>query len=234
MGYPEGGSVLFTDALPLSALASKIVYRLSGARVNPFGWWILLAHVLQGLMAARCLLAVGVRSVIASAAGATLVVCSTSFINRMGHTALSSHFLILWALALYFVMVRGRRARLAELTLLLVTAILVNSYLFAMAALLGAAALFTLWRHHDLHRGDLLAAAAGVVSVLVVGVTAGYGVIFTHPALMKSQGFGLFSWNLATLFLPREGLWESSAASRAMPHTDSTKAKRTSDTECCW
>jgi hypothetical protein len=43
LGYPEGGSVLFNDALPLAALPSKLAYRLTGVLVNPFGWWILLS-----------------------------------------------------------------------------------------------------------------------------------------------------------------------------------------------
>jgi hypothetical protein len=42
MGYPEGGSVLFNDALPLAALATKVVYQLSGT-ILPlaclFRWW---------------------------------------------------------------------------------------------------------------------------------------------------------------------------------------------------
>jgi hypothetical protein len=207
MGYPEGGSVLFNDALPLSALASKILYRVSGAQISPFGPWIVFAHILQGLMAARLLLAVGNRSTVACAAAASFVVCSTAFIQRMGHTALSSHFLILWALALYFVMVRGRGARIAELTLLLVTALLVNPYLFVMVAVLGAAALFTLWTRDDLRRGDLVRTAFGVLLVLMVGVFAGYGLVFTNPGLMKAPGFGSFSWNVPTLLLPPEGFW---------------------------
>ena len=74
MGYPEGGSVLFNDALPLTALPSKVIYQLTGVLINPFGWWILLTYVLQGVMAAKVMLSVGVRSVAASAAAAALAV----------------------------------------------------------------------------------------------------------------------------------------------------------------
>jgi hypothetical protein len=207
VGYPEGGSVLFNDALPLSALASKILYRVSGAMINPFGLWVLLVHVLQGVMAARLLLAVGSRSPIACATAASFVVCSTAFIQRMGHIALSSHFLILWALALYFTTVRSRRARIVELTLLLLTALLVNPYLFVMVAVLGAAALFTLWTRGDLRFRDLVETGLGVLLVLLVGVVAGYGLMFTNPGLMKAPGFGSFSWNVATLLLPPDGFW---------------------------
>ncbi len=216
LGYPEGGSVLFADALPLGALCSKILYALSGLRVNPLGWWILLAHVLQGAMAARLIRATGVQSVVASAAGATFAVCSSAFLFRMGHVALSSHFLILWALALYFEMVRDAprtedlpragRARTGELTLVLSITVLVNAYLFVMVAAIGGAALVTLWLKRALSSRDAAAAAAGALVVLAIALIAGYGVMFTNPRSMQAFGFGVFSWNLPTLVLPREGL----------------------------
>ena len=204
MGYPEGGSVLFADALPLGALCSKILYALSGLRVNPLGWWI-LAHVLQGAMAARLIRATGVRSVVAGAAAATFAVCSNAFLHRTGHVALSSHFLILWALALYFEMVRARRARTGELTLALAVTLLVNAYLFAMVAAIGGAALFTLWLKRALPLRAVVAAGAGALVVLVIGLMAGYGVMFTNPTSMQAFGFGVFSWNPASLVVPRAG-----------------------------
>lgn len=70
MGFPEGGSVLFNDALPLAALFTKALYQLAGVRPNPFGWWILLTYVLQGAMAARLVCAVGAQSIWVSAAAA--------------------------------------------------------------------------------------------------------------------------------------------------------------------
>jgi hypothetical protein len=211
MGYPEGGSVLFNDALPVGAVASKIVYRLSGVPINPFGWWILLAHALQGAMAARLVRAAGVESVVACIVAATLVVCSASFVPRMGHTALSSHFLILWALALHFDMVRRAEPRMGELSVLLSVALLVNSYLFAMVVVLCGATLVTLWTTTGLTVRDVRVGLAGAAAVLGIGVVAGYGVLFGNPAMMKSEGFGFFSWNVATLLLPPDGLWETFA-----------------------
>ena len=36
---------------------------------------------------------------------------------------------------------------------------------------------------------------------------AGYGVFLTNPTTMKSQGFGLYSWNLVGLLLPPRGVF---------------------------
>jgi hypothetical protein len=115
MSYPEGGNVLFNDALPLMALPSKLLFGLTGTKVNPFGWWILSTYVLQGMMAARVVRSVGARSVPAAVGAAVLAACATFFLSRMGHIALSSHFLILWALALYFENVGSQRTRLWEM-----------------------------------------------------------------------------------------------------------------------
>ena len=207
MGYPEGGSVLFNDALPLTALPTKVVFTLTGALINPFGWWILLTYVLQGAMAARLVQAVGVQSSWACASAAALAVVSTSFVARMGHTALSSHFLLLWAIALHLSSLRQGRSRLAESTLLLAITLLVNAYLFAMVFTLIAITLAALWFRNQLGRRDVGHAALAMTAILALGLLAGYGLVLANPSTMKSEGFGKYSWNLVTLLLPRDGVF---------------------------
>ena len=63
----------------------------------------------------------------------------------MGHTALSSHFLLLWVLALHFESLRRGRAKIVELSVVLALALLVNSYLFAMVFAFELATLLALW-----------------------------------------------------------------------------------------
>lgn len=207
MGYPEGGSVLFNDALPLAALPTKLLYKASGVRINPFGWWIFLTYVLQGAMAARLMCATGVRSLWGAAAVAVLTIVNTSFSSRMGHTALSSHFLLLWALAMHFESLRRGRARVWEYTLVLSLALLVNSYLFAMVFAFQLATFVALAGRRQLPLRDLGSAAAGIAGVAALGIAAGYGMFLTNPSSMKSQGFGLYSWNLVGLLVPPQGIF---------------------------
>ncbi len=87
MSYPEGGNVLFNDALPLTALLTKIVYQLFGVQVNPFGWWVLLTYVLQGALAARLVCAVGIRSLLGVGAAAVFAIVNIAFVARLWHTA---------------------------------------------------------------------------------------------------------------------------------------------------
>lgn len=206
MGYPEGGSVLFNDALPLAALPTKIISRLTGSVVNPFGWWIFLTYICQGVMSARVMQSVGVQSVWAAAVAAALAVVSTSFVMRMGHTALSSHFLLLWATAVHFFSLRQGRPRLVESTVLLAVTLLVNAYLFAMVFALLVATLVALWFRGQCGRRDIGRAAIGLTVVVAIGIVAGYGLVFTNPTTMKSEGFGKYSWNVATLLLPPDGV----------------------------
>ncbi len=207
MGYPEGGNVLFNDALPLAAAATKILYQLTGARLNPFGWWIFLTYVLQGAMATRVVWAVGVRSIWACAAAAVLTVTSGYFVARMGHTALSSHFLLLWALAVYFESVRKGRARILESSVLLGVALLVNSYLFVMVFVFVAMTMCALALRSQLTWRQLGGAALGAALVAALGLVSGYGVLLVNPSTMKGAGFGLYSWNPVSLALPPDGVF---------------------------
>jgi len=206
MGYPEGGNVLFNDALPLTAMATRMIYRWTGMKVNPFGWWIFVTYVLQGAMAARMVNAVGVRSIWACIAAAVLAIVNASFVARMGHTALSSHFLLLWVLALYFESVGRGRLKAGEVVALLAITLLVNSYLFAMVFALALVVVVVLGLRGQLPRRDLGIVAAGMVLVALLGVAAGYGAVLVNPTSMKSEGFGLYSWNLASLLVPLHGV----------------------------
>jgi hypothetical protein len=207
MGYPEGGSVLFTDALPIAQLASKAIHSATGQAVNPLGWWIFLTYVLQGALAARVVRAAGVRSLLASITAAILAIACFPFMGRLWHVAASSHFLILWALALYFENVRDRRFSAFEHFALSALALLVNAYLFVMVGVLQVVTFATLWKGDVVARRDWTVAALSLCGVAAVGLVEGYGHIFTGSGSMRAAGFGSFSWNLITLVVPDVRFW---------------------------
>jgi hypothetical protein len=208
MGYPEGSNVVFSDVLPITALATKAFYSLTGVSVMPFGWWIFATYVLQGAMAARLAAAVGARSLWASAGAATFAVCCIAFMWRLGHTALSSHFVILWALAVYFESAKRGSLRAIEISVLCAVTILINSYLFAMIVVLAAATVVELARQRRLSRTDLAVLAVGALVTAGLAIVEGYGVLLADPRSMRSGGLGMYSWNLVTLLVPLEGLWQ--------------------------
>jgi hypothetical protein len=199
--------VLFNDALPITAVLTKMLFTISGERLNPFGWWVLLTYLLQGVMAVRLMWAFGVRSAWASIGAAVLAVTPCFFSLRLGHTALSSHFLILWGLALHVETLRHGSARLLEFWLLLALALMVNSYLFAMVFVLEAAALVALAARRQLDLGVVPRLAGGLAGIFGLALVMGYGRVVVHPALMRGQGFDLYSWNAITLWLPPGGIF---------------------------
>src|SRR5262249_18345190 len=64
----------------------------------------------------------------------------------------------------------------------------------------------TLWCDHVVRPRDWGKAAVGLLGVVAIGLAA-YGAVFTGPASMRASGFGYYSWNLATTFVPPEAYW---------------------------
>ena len=207
MNYPEGGSVLFNDALPLGVLVSKVIHSVSGYAFNPFGAWVFLTYVLQGALAVRVVMACGVRSWWASIGAAALATCFIPFLWRVGHPALSGQFVILWALALHVENVRARRFTAVEHFLLSAVTILINPYLFVMVGFLQATTFAALWSIGALRIADAIAAASATTGVVIIALAAGYGAMFEGTGSMRAEGFGFYSWNLATLLIPPESYW---------------------------
>jgi Family of unknown function (DUF6311) len=207
MGYPEGGSVLFNDALPLTALLTKLLFKASGLLINPYGWWIFATYVLQGAMASRIARALGARSILAAVGAAIFAVCSVPFTSRWFHTALSGHFLVLWAIALYFESEARQRLPMRQLLLIGVVAILVNPYLFVIVALISAATVLERWVKVRPGWREVVWIGLSVAVVAGIAIVSGYGVMITDPVAMKSVGFGLYSWNPASLLVPRRTMW---------------------------
>ncbi|HEY0233110.1 MAG TPA: DUF6311 domain-containing protein [Dokdonella sp.] len=130
--YPVGTSIVFTDSLPLLALLLK---PFSAWLTEPFqyiGPWVLLNCAMQGGFGAL-LIARATRGAAVILAGAALFVVAPIFINRLGHDTLTTQWLLLAALWLYFrAQPPARLAAEAAPWWLLSAAILVHPYLGAM------------------------------------------------------------------------------------------------------
>jgi hypothetical protein len=206
MGYPEGGSVIFNDAIPIGALVSKLLYAISGHVVNHVGWWVLLSYPLQAAMGVRLVQALGERTRWKAFCIGMWPLLSIPFLTRFGHTALTSQFLILWALALYFEQVAAKRAFAIEQAVLLIVALLINPYLWVMTVLLVATSWVALWKDGVLHVRDVLKGAAACAAMLLVALVSGHFAAPTQRLAIANDG--RWSWNLASMIVPRPaGLW---------------------------
>ena len=208
MGYPEGGNLIYSDGLPVAQLLSKAAHTAFGWSINPLGWWILITYLLQGALAARLVLAAGVRTPLGWIAAAILATACVPFMTRIFHVALSSHFVLLWALALYFENIRARRFGGLEHFSLSALTLLINAYLFVMVGFVQAVTVATLWWRERIQPRQLVRIAIGVALVFAIGIIIGYGRFVADPGTMRASGFGIHSWNPTTLVLAPPGHWD--------------------------
>ena len=206
MGYPEGGSVVYNDAIPIAALVSKVLATLTGFKLVYLGPWVLLCYMLQGAFTARLSHLAGNRSLVAMAALATLAMSVLIFLTRIEHIALASQFLLIWALCVYLDASAGRLRPFAVAGLA-VFALLVNAYLFAMVVAILAVAVITAWIRGVSGREVSRAVLQSVGSITLVMLAAGYLATKAPTGALSTGGFGHYSWNLATLVVPPPGYW---------------------------
>jgi hypothetical protein len=208
MGYPEGGNLIYSDGLPVAQLISKAIQSVSGWAINPFGWWVFLTYLLQGGMAARLGRAAGIRTPIGWIAAAILATASVPFMTRIFHVALSSHFLILWALSLYFEDTRDQHLSVVEHFCLGALTLLTNAYLFAMVGAIQAITIVVVWRRKRGSTRQLVQVVLGAATLFALAILIGYGRFVAHPSAIRASGFGVHSWNPATLVLPPPSHWD--------------------------
>lgn len=208
MGYPEGGSIIYNDAIPVAALAAKLLATATGWHVNYLGPWVLLCYALMAVLAARLAFVLGNRSAIASMAFAAFTTGCTAFMTRM-HIALTAQFVIYWAFLAYL-RVRQPDVNLTRVVLppLLVT-FLINPYLFAMIAPIILVGVASVCRLPAVRRQVFVAASVVSLALAIVIFVGGYVPRFHAKGSFGSWGYGYFSWNAATLVIPpAQGFWE--------------------------
>ena len=203
--YPEGGSIVLSDSLPLFALPAKLVYKLAYTpdRLPPIytGFWAALCLVLQAVAASRLLRALGIRDLISHLAGIAIFCYLPIVMLRFGQAALMAQCLILFALEGY---VRAKREGLsrggwiAQCALAPLT-LLVHPYLAAMCGIIVAATILDQWRERRFGLdGVLVRFAAIALSALAVMAVGGF--------FVAAQGdfgdYGLYSLNLLSPWIP--------------------------------
>jgi len=199
---PEGVSIAFTDSIPLAAVPAKLVYRWLPAGSHYFGWWHLIAYVSQALGAVFLARALGYKGLLAAASMAGFAILAPIFAARIGHTALLTQGILLFALGLYSLGVSRRRpfrVAASSFVLLLLASLLIQVYLFAMA---GAVFLAFLWdagiRTGHWRHALLALAAAGVLILLFAALFGFYGLA------VNAGGFAHYSMSACSLDSARD------------------------------
>jgi hypothetical protein len=131
-GYyaPLGSSIGLTDAIPLAAYLFKPFDAWLPQPFQYIGLWWLLCFTLQGAFGAQLTARATPRPLLQILGGVLFVLIPT-LLTRVGHAALCSHWLVLWALVIA-TRPPGSRIRPAEWAALGVCAGLIQPYLAAM------------------------------------------------------------------------------------------------------
>lgn len=207
-------SIVYTDSVPWVTIAAKAA-GLDAAGVNPIGLALCLGFVLQPAAFALLLIAGGVRRGEVVALGAVLgSLLPAWYMRTTGHVALSSHWIILLALALA---VRAARTGVSAAVVvgLCATGALslgLHAYLFAVVAVVAAGGL---WAdvarpgapepaRMGLPRPRLAAlrrASSGTGAFLAVSAAAAW--LLGYGAGGGVGGFGMYSMNLLSPVVPQ-------------------------------
>ena len=134
---PIGTAIGYTDSIPLAAIGLKAFASLLPMPFQYLGLWLVLTFALQGLFGVL-ITRLWTSSRWIELLGGTLFVLVPTLLGRVGHPALASHWLILWALWMYWREPIEPVGWRAPLLCGLITG-LVHPYLAAMTLLIMAA-----------------------------------------------------------------------------------------------
>ena len=202
--YPVGTAIVYTDSLPLLALALK---PFSAWLPEPFqyiGFWLLASFTLQGAFGALLVTRVSNRPA-AVLAGAALFVFAPLILYRIGHDTLTAHWLLLAGLWLYFRAPAPARLLAEAWPWWLLTAIaaLVHPYLCVMLLAIQCAAWWKRARidHARATREAMLALCVS----LVIALSAWWLCGAMSIRMADSKGgveFGRYTMNLLAFVDP--------------------------------
>ena len=201
---PIGTAIGFTDSVPLAALTLKPFSSLLPHPFQFLGGWLLVCFVLQGMVGAS-ITQLWTRNVALQVAGGVLFLLVPTLLERVGHVALTSHFLLLASLWLYF-REATRPASLGECAALGLIAGLIHPYLAVMAlAVVVALSLRRLMRDHTSIASKVRSAALPVFGCLA-GLIAGWwtsGLLSIPGASdLISVGLSQYSMNVLSPIAP--------------------------------
>src|SRR5208282_5141661 len=209
LGFPAGANIFWIDAVPIVALIAKLLAGIVHGPLNLLGFYLFACLVMPGIAMTWITWLAGHRHLLATITASAIADAAPTLLYRWGHTALMAQFLIVSALGLYLLSLyrpSKRRVSAAWLGLLAVT-LLTAAYLFAMIGACWMAALLQRRLNGVASTAYLAMEALAAVSLVLVlmlltGIlTLGAGAANLHD--LGNYGFGGFSTNLGSLFVPQ-------------------------------
>lgn len=199
--YPVSSSVGYTDSIPLLAFLFKPFHQFLPADFQYLGLWLLSCFVLQGVFGILLLRLITTNRFL-QLIGAIFFVTSPILLNRIGHTALSAHWLLLAGLWLYFKPYQISSRPLTSWAILMGISALTHPYLTVMMLGLTVAFYGRWWlveRQCSFYSAISQLSLLGLLT-LVLWWQAGYFLISGQQ--MVARELGHYSMNLLAFVNP--------------------------------
>jgi Family of unknown function (DUF6311) len=205
---PNGANILFTDSVPVVALLGRLLFQATGRVVPLYGLWSGLCIVGMGLAFTGLVRALGTRSLAAAVAASVIGVSMPALIGRWGHLSLMAQALLPLALAIYVRLRAAPQLRAGTVFAwssgMCVGSLLVHPYLLLMVGGIMTAAILQAGTDRRMPRPAAAAVLAGLAAATGGAMLAmGYG---TSSGAESDMGFGVYSANLLSPFLPYDGV----------------------------
>ena len=216
IGYPKGSVISFTDSLPWISILFKVFRNILPDTFQFFGIYTLLSFILQGIAGYKIVFHITMNEKY-SLVSTGLFVFSPILLERsFRHTALGSHWLILFSIYLYLCHRENQRIKhYIGFLLLLVLAIGIHPYFLPMV---GAIMLMCLLE--DVRKKNFYFALFFLGNLMItyaVGCVIG---VLGSGATLSRDGFGYYCMNLNALFNPSScGEYTWSSVIKVFPQT---------------
>jgi hypothetical protein len=202
LGYPVGTVISFTDSIPIIAILCKTASGLLPVTFQYFGVYIFLCFILQGI-SSSLLIALFTQKRTIIIFGSLLFCLSPIMIERaFRHAALASHYLIIFALYLYFNSRKSEQPKFQwKFIVLNVLAIGIHPYFLPMVfGITFIAYLEQIIKFKKIVRQSCLL-VCNILSILLFGYILGIFGLGGGSSL-GGWGFGHFSMNLNAIINP--------------------------------
>ncbi len=201
MSYPNSVSVIFTDSIPIAAILFKLMSPLLSDTFQYFGLWEILCFVLQGVFSYNILYLL-TKNKIGSILGALFFITAPIFIARVYlHTALSSQWLILAALYIFYQTLienkLGSKYLLIRWGILGFLCSFIHLYYIPMCGIIMISTLLIkVYREKKVLHSLIIGFCYILVCFISIFVLGG----FSHGHQLDAGGLGQFSFNLNGFF----------------------------------
>jgi len=202
MGGPGGTNIAFVDGAPGLALIGRAIFRLTGSTPVLFGVWTAGCFVLMATASTGLVRRLGGRSVAAGVAAAAIGVSMPALLARWGHNTLMAQGLIPLVLVAYLNVVAGMKPlrAFALMLALCLLSILTIPYLFFMTIAVALAGLGQAGLRKVVPLPQTVLACSGLIGSCLLAL---FALGHLTGGLFADRGFGVFSMNLLSPFVPQ-------------------------------